>query len=97
MEWVGLLVSVLFSLAAFIRSYSEDLGGRREWRQNVDNALKKYDAHYHEYIQHTRDTEVHWTTREREAVSKQLDRIEELIQELLAPRTRWTRDNDHPD
>lgn len=91
-DWIsgaGVALSLLLSFLAWTRNSSEDLGGLREWRKMVEDTLKRYADHHAEHFDHAADHEIHWTERERETQTKQLDRIEELIKELLMPRSDW--------
>ena len=92
---VGVLLAVMTSLIALVRSYSEDRGGSREWRRSVDDELKRLR-------EHSANNDIHWTSRERdslarqlEQITKQYDRIEELLKESLAERAKWGRDQEH--
>lgn len=90
MDWVGVagvIISLIAAFAALIRSYSENLGEVRAWRKMVEDQLDHHAAHHKEHYRHMTNSDVHWTERERDAQSKQLERIEELIKDLLKPRS----------
>lgn len=81
---VATVIASILSVAALIRSYGEDRGVIREWRASVDSDLEQLKHHIS-------DRDMHWTSREREAQSKQLDRIEELIKEFMTARSNELR------
>lgn len=93
MEWwvgvAGLLLSLIISLIAIVRSYSEDLGERRAWREIVEKTLNRHSEQHQDHYRHSSNADMHWTAREREALTGQLDRIEELIRESMMPRSNW--------
>jgi hypothetical protein len=85
MDWgkASLILSLALSVAAFVRSYGEDRGAAKEWKKMVEDTLTRLAAHVD-------NDEAHWTPRERDGLQRQLDRIEELVRDLLTPRSSNT-------
>lgn len=54
--------------------------------EGVLETVKRHEKILSKHEEHFSDMEVHWTSRERDAQVKQLDRIEELLRDLLADR-----------
>src|SRR5262245_11155947 len=88
---VGVVVSLILSLAAFIRSYEYNQGEIAQWRKSVEETLDRFAELHTAYFEHISNTEIHWTERERDAQAKQMDRIEELMREMLVMRARMNR------
>lgn len=91
--WAAIAVTLLMSLINLVRSLSEDRGVNREWRKMVEDTLKRHESEHGRHRVHVIDTEAHWTPRQRDDLTAQLNRIEELIIESMTPRAR--RNNGH--
>lgn len=89
--WIAVVITLLLSLIALVRSYSEDRGASREWRKMIEDTLRRYEAEFAKHNRHAEDVDRHWTPRERSDLTRQLDRIEELIKESMTQRAGQIR------
>ena len=100
MEWgtIGILFSIAIGIGGAIKSYGVDSRrlGRNEARlDNIEKGLDRSFAHHGDHFEHSRDLDIHWTTRERDSLSKRLDKQDEQIGEILAHvRILATRNGD---
>jgi hypothetical protein len=59
------------------------------------DTLGRHEEKLNAHDEHSRDMNIHWTPRERDDHSKKLDRIEELIRELLTDRANVFKAIEH--
>ena len=91
-EWIAIGLTII----GFIVTVSV-MWGKLTTRMDIyEQQMASHTVQHREHYAHAADTERHWTERERDQQNKQLDRIEELLQELLTPRAEFTRYRNPP-
>lgn len=91
--WISVSITLILSLISLVRSYAEDRGASRVWKNMIEDTLKRHEDELKKHSQHATDPDRHFTPRERDELAKQLDRIEELIRESMTERARHANGN----
>lgn len=89
-EYIGLAVALVLGALALARTYGEDVGGTTARFKAVDQTIDRFTKYHLEHFEHAesdqehfKDTEMHWTRRERDQLQKTLDDMHSDIKTLL--------------
>ena len=85
-EWVAIAVTLVIAVIPLIKRYGAD----ENRMKNIESELTRGFGYDKEHFQHAKDdqvhfqnTELHWTSRERDELNRRLDKQEEVQQEIL--------------
>ena len=86
-EWIGIGVTLFFSLLAVVKSYGYD----KRRMEDLENKVRQHDRLHAKHFEHTVDQNAHFTPRERDELTKKLDLI---LDELIEMRKRKWGDSE---
>ena len=73
---------VLAAISAFV-AFLVSWGWSKRAMQDIEKQIDKHANYHKEHYTHAADTDAHWTPRERDALTRQIDRIEKGVSQLL--------------
>lgn len=80
---VGLTIAGISALVGYLVSHGYNLRNQKLVTDKLNEHSTSIAQHLDQLTMHMADNDAHWTTRERDALTKQIDRIDENVQTLL--------------
>lgn len=79
-NWLpALIIAGISSLMSFAVSW----GYNRATMDGVNKTIDKHGSYHSEHYAHATNTDMHWTRRERDELTKRIDEIADDLKELL--------------
>ena len=84
-EWLiaaGEIIVAVLLVRSSIRSTAQSEGNTAEWRRSVTDRLDKQERWHGDHFKHASDKDSHWTPREREDLSKRMDKQDNKLDQI---------------
>ena len=85
-QWIQAVTTVIAlgaSAFVFIKALGRDEGINKEWRLSVEDRFDRHDSYHKDHYKHLTNSDIHWTTRERDALNHRLDNQDSQLDEIL--------------